>query len=215
MKKLITFSLILILILVAAGLKTAYAANLFADTGIRLDSNHVVVVNDFRVPDLPPWWSVGEHREGSKLGFKVSDGEMVLVVGESGKNPLPPWNGYADIKAVLAENTVLGWLGITELASESVDPGKTYTIKAWLSNGELKIAVCTSLHCDFLASYEVSNSFIEVWAEGCTPHLEDAWSKPSQQNPIPMTFSDVLKYVLLGVGALALIMIAVPLIRRR
>jgi len=195
---------------------------LFASTGLVLDGAHAVIVNDFQVPRHPEWTQPGVVIDGSKLGFIVSQDRMVLVKGISWKNPLPPWDGHAKIRVVIAHPCGSGWCEERDVwgndivqTEVEVQPG-TYSVKAWIDNGVLKIAYGSSGNYVFLYSYTLRTSNIEVWAESCTPRLVQVAISPSPANPIPSTSFDILKYALIGLGAIIVtIVIALAVVRRK
>ena len=196
---------------------------LFANTGLVLDSDHAIIVSDFQVPKHPEWTQPGVVIDGSKLGFAISSEDMVLVKGLSWKNPLPPWEGHAKIRVVIAHPCSSGWceekdlFGADKVKTEvEVEPG-TYTIKAWIEQGALKIAYKGGFLKDYKLLYsQVLDSKllqVEVWSEKCTPKLEKIVGGSSNY-PIPITSSDLLIPMLIGGGLLAVGILTVTITKK-
>ena len=175
-------------------------------SGLTLTPGYAVVVDNFYVPEHPPWFSPGAVNTGSQLALRDSDGTLYIIKGYSFKNWLPPWDAHSYIALIKHSS----W-GDQELAKVEVSPGN-YKVKAYFRDSSVVVVYGSSER--LLGTFTPRSTYLDIYVEACTPRLERIVGE-EPNSPTVITASEWLTYVLIGLGFLAIIMVAAIIIVKR
>jgi len=180
-------------------------------SGLTLTPGYAVVVDNFYVPEHPPWYSPGATNIGSQLALRDSDGTLYIVKGYSFKNWLPPFDAHSYIALIKHTN-----FGDYELAKVEVSENRNYMVKAYFRDNAVVVVYSSDPVLGTgertLGTFTPRSTYLDVYAENCMPRLERIITEIP--NMPTVVASNELFFLLIGLGVLIIVIIVAVMKRR-